>query len=118
VPLNSKAQSVVLDYLAELRRVRLASEHLFPADSHSGALTRDGLAHLVKSVSRRSGVRFHVHQFRHTFAINFLNRGGDVVRLKELLGHRDIRMTSGYLRHLPTHALRDAVEGVTLDTLL
>jgi hypothetical protein len=27
-------------------------------------------------------------------------------------------MTSGYLRHLPTRAMRDAVEGVTLDTLL
>lgn len=118
IPLNSRALSAVVDYLAELRRARYSTEHLFPADSRTGALTKDGLAHLVRSVSVRSGVRFHLHQFRHTFAINFLNRGGDVVRLKELLGHRDIRMTSGYLRHLPTHAMRDAVEGVTLDTLL
>lgn len=118
VPLNSNALSAVMDYLTELQRVPRSTEHLFPAESRSGALTTDGLAHLVKSVSLRSGVRFHLHQFRHTFAINFLNRGGDIVRLKELLGHRDIRMTSGYLRHLPTHAMRDAVESVTIDTLL
>lgn len=118
VPLNANAVSAVSDYLTELRRARHTSEYLFPAQSRTGALTKDGLAHLVRSVSRHSGVRFHVHQFRHTFAINFLHRGGDVVRLKELLGHRDIRMTSAYLRHLPTHAMRDAVEAVTLDTLL
>lgn len=118
VPLNSRALNAVVDYLSELRRVPHATEHLFPGDSRSGALTKDGLAHLVRSVGLRSGVRFHLHQFRHTFAINFLNRGGDVVRLKEILGHRDIRMTSGYLRHLSTHAMRDAVESVTLDTLL
>ena len=118
IPLNSKASGAVEDYLAELRRARLQSEYLFPSDSRTGALTRDGLKHLVGQVTRQSGVRFHVHQFRHTFAVNFLNRGGDVVRLKQLLGHRDIRMTSGYLRHLPSRAMRDGVESVTLDTLL
>lgn len=118
VPLNSKVRGALLDYLAELRQARLRNEYLFPSDSQSGALTMDGLKHLVAQVRRQSGVRFHVHQFRHTFAVNFLNRGGDVARLKQLLGHRDIRMTSSYLRHLPTHAMRDAVEGVTLDSLL
>ena len=59
-----------------------------------------------------------LHQLRHTFAVNFLNGGGDVVRLKQLLGHQDIRMTSGYLRHLPTSAMRDGVESITLDTLI
>jgi site-specific recombinase XerD len=118
VPLNSKASRTLIDYFAELRQARVRNEYLFPSDSQSGALTRDGLKHLVAQVSRQSGVRFHVHQFRHTFAVNFLNRGGDVARLKQLLGHRDIRMTSGYLRHLPTHAMRDAIEGVTLDSLL
>lgn len=118
VPLNSQASSALLDYLAELRNARARNEYLFPSDSQSGALTGDGLKHLVAQVRRHSGVRFHVHQFRHTFAVNYLNRGGDIARLKQLLGHRDIRMTSGYLRHLPTHAMRDAVEGVTLDSLL
>jgi len=118
IPLNSKASCAIEDYLVELRRARLQSEYLFPSDSRSGALTKDGLKRLVAQVAHQSGIRFHVHQFRHTFAVNFLNRGGDIVRLKQLLGHRDIRMTSGYLRHLPSRAMRDGVEGVTLDTLL
>jgi integrase/recombinase XerD len=59
-----------------------------------------------------------VHQFRHTFAVNFLNQGGDIAKLKQLLGHRDIRMTSAYLRCLPTSAMRTNVESISLDTLL
>jgi integrase len=78
----------------------------------------DPILHLVKQVRRLSGVAFHLHQFRHTFAVNFLNRGGDVAKLKQLLGHRDIRMTSVYLRCLPTAAMRGDVENITLDTLL
>jgi integrase/recombinase XerD len=59
-----------------------------------------------------------VHRFRHTFAVNFLNRGGDIAKLKQLLGHRDIRMTSAYLRCLPTSAMRTDVESITLESLL
>jgi len=118
VPLNSKVGAAVADYLAELRKCQPASPYLFPDRTGARAFTPDGLKHVVSNLVRRSGVRFHVHQFRHTFAVNFLSRGGDVARLKQLLGHQDIRMTSGYLRALPTDALRMGVEAVTLETLL
>jgi len=118
VPVNGALAVALEDYLDERRRRGLQCEKLFVSTRGDQPLTAEGLLHLVKQVRRLAGVAFHLHQFRHTFAVNFLNRGGDVAKLKQLLGHRDIRMTSAYLRCLPTAAMRGDVENITLDTLL
>jgi integrase len=118
VPINSRLLFALQDYLDERRRRNLQCEYLFTSGVGEGRLTPDGLKHLVDQVKRLSGVSFHVHRFRHTFAVNFLNRGGDIAKLKQLLGHRDIRMTSAYLRCLPTSAMRTDVESITLEALL
>jgi site-specific recombinase XerD len=118
VPINSRLLFALEDYLEERRKLPLQSDHLFTAASEMTVLTAEGVKHLVEQVKRLSGVGFHIHQFRHTFAVNFLNKGGDIAKLKQLLGHRDIRMTSAYLRCLPTSAMRTDVESITLDTLL
>jgi integrase/recombinase XerD len=117
VPMNSALAQALEDYLVERRKRPLSSPQLFVSDS-GAPLTFHGLRHLTRRLEARSGVRFHLHQFRHTFAVNFLNRSGDVAKLKQLLGHRDIRMTSGYLRSLPTTSMRSNIEALTLDTLL
>lgn len=35
---------------------------------------------------------------RHSFAVNFLNRGGSLEHLQNLLGHRKITTTQRYLK--------------------
>lgn len=118
VPLNSKLIMALEDYVDQRRTLPLQSEYLFVGASGRSPLTAEGLKHLVEQVKCISGVSFHLHQFRHTFAVNLLNRGADVAKLKQLLGHRDIRMTSAYLRCLPSNAMLNDIEGITLDTLL
>lgn len=118
LPINSSLALALGDYLEERRKRRLRSEYMLCSSAGDSPLTANGLKHLVERVKRDSGVRFHLHQFRHTFAVNLLNQGADVSKLKQLLGHRDIRMTSSYLRALPTSALRIDVEALTLDALL
>lgn len=118
VPINSKLCLALEDYLDERQRRRPQSEFLFTSASADTPFTANGLKHLIEQVKRLSGVRFHAHQFRHTFAVNFLNQGGDIAKLKQLLGHRDIRMTSAYLRCLPTSAMRNDIESISLDNLL
>ena len=117
VPINAHLCLALEDYLHERHRLRLQSEYLL-TNSKGTPLTADGLKHLVNQAQRLSGVPFHVHRFRHTFAVNVLNQGGDIAKLKQLLGHRDIRMTAQYLRALPARALRTDVERVSLEALL
>lgn len=117
VPINARLHLALEDCLEERHKLHHSSEYLITSTS-GRPFTADGLKHLVERIKALSGVEFHVHQFRHTFAVNVLNQGGDIAKLKQLLGHRDIRMTSAYLRALPTGAMRTDVESLALDTLL
>lgn len=51
---------------------------------------------------------FRFHDLRHTFASQLLMGGGDLVALKEILGHADIKMTLRY-SHLASAHMKKAV---------
>ena len=87
--------------------------HFRPEPAYSGItqffLTHDGYPlseEAVKSQIRRiaiaSGVtRLHAHLCRHTYATNFLLNGGNVLLLKQNLGHTTLTMVDRYV-HLAT----------------
>lgn len=116
IPLNSKILLALHDYAEE--RKKYTTPYFFVSNNKDDKLTYDGLKHLVEKIIHASGVKFHVHQLRHTFAVNLLNNGCDVAKLKQLMGHTDIRMTMAYLRCIPTKAMRADIEVLSLDTLL
>jgi len=41
------------------------------------------------------------HRIRHSFAVNWLNNGGELVQLSRMLGHSDIKTTMKYLMIIP-----------------
>lgn len=68
--------------------------------------TADALFNLEVTDSRQK-VCFHT--LRHTFASWLVQRGIDLLKVKELMGHEDIKMTQRY-SHLAPDGLRNAVK--------
>ena len=63
------------------------------------------ISYMIKKYSKRAKIKKNIspHSLRHTFATNFIKQGGNVMHLKEILGHSDISSTQIYI----TLALRD-----------
>jgi integrase/recombinase XerD len=118
IPLNTMVLHSLEDYFSELKKKNYSNPYLFASNNDDEKFTDHGLKHLVEFIKMKSGIKFHVHQFRHTFAVNMLNMGCDIAKLKQLMGHRDIRMTAVYLRCLPTNAMREDIETLTMDNLI
>lgn len=54
-----------------------------------------------------------LHAFRHTFAVNYLRRGGSVFHLQRVLGHSSLDMTRRYV-NLTTDDLSSVHERISL----
>jgi integrase len=62
---------------------------------------------------KKAGIKdFTFHDLRHTFGSHMVMAGVDLPTIKELLGHKDIKMTLRYSHLSPGHK-RDAVELLT-----
>lgn len=76
--------------------------YLFENKENPGsAITIRGVQYIVREVVKRSKLKraIHPHTFRHSFAIHYLNNGGNILRLQQLMGHADISTTFEYLKH-------------------
>lgn len=52
---------------------------------------------MFRRLRLRVGFHVHAHGLRHTFATEYLCRGGDIERLRRILGHSSYAMVMRYV---------------------
>ncbi|MBE9128324.1 tyrosine-type recombinase/integrase [Coleofasciculus sp. LEGE 07081] len=62
-----------------------------------GPLTSQGIQMIFKRLAQEIGIQISPHKIRRSFAIMMLRNGADLYRLKEMMGHSDIRTLERYL---------------------
>ncbi len=96
VPFSFELRKAMFRYCAEFRRT---PDVLLFASRTGTALTRRNVLRGVKLLCKRLGFEpaaRTLHAFRHTFAVNYLRRGGSVFHLQKVLGHSTLEMTRRY----------------------
>lgn len=118
MPITGGLDRLVDRYLAErFERFDTPSGRRTPLFVHptSGErVTARQVQYLVERLYREAGIRSEVpdgalvHALRHSFAMDLLDHGADVVELQTLLGHSSLNTTRRYLTARPDR-LRQAV---------
>lgn len=107
IPMNENVRNVLV-------RVRKDPESSYVFPSKDGK-PFDNVKKSFKTALIKSGIEnFRFHDLRHTFASHLVMSGVDLLTVKELLGHKDLKMTLRYA-HLSCNHKVQAVKA--LDSL-
>lgn len=101
VPLSEHLIRGIKTYIAEAG----PQKYLFEQAEKPGEMDFDrrysqrGVQWAVKTIAGRTGIlkEVHTHTLRHTYATHLLEDGVNILTVKKLLGHGDVRTTMIYL---------------------
>ena len=113
VPFSFALRKTLHRYIADLS---LKAESLVLATQQGTRVRRMTALRSVKLLCQQLGFAppgRTLHAFRHTFAVNYLRRGGSVFHLQKVLGHSSLEMTRRYA-NLVTTDLQAMHERVSL----
>lgn len=51
----------------------------------------------IEGAFKKNGIKMHPHQLRHSFAVRWVQKGGDIRTLQVILGHDSLETTQRYL---------------------
>jgi len=104
----------IKEYIQERNKRGLKTPSLIVSSSRDEGLTTHGVKHWVKKLIKTSGVKFHIHRFRHSFACALDQAGSNVSSIQKLMGHSDPKMTQSYLRSRKAEDCRDDIDRLSL----
>jgi site-specific recombinase XerD len=110
-PLSNGARKALEDYLAV--RPESGDGALFLSRDNLGHMTSRSVQHMVSRAAQIAGLERKVtpHTLRHTFASRYLEAGGTLAELRDILGHANIATTDRY-SHANARRMQDMVEGL------
>lgn len=117
IPINVHLKMFLVEYMEQRKRRGYKCPFLFVSSTGDRRLSNGGIRHWIARVVERSGVKFHLHRFRHTFATNLAMQDVGAVKIQKLMGHTDIKMTQTYLRSISTADMREDVNKLSFENL-
>lgn len=104
IPIGRKTLRKLKRYINQHRRTAPSVKNVF-VSREGKPLTNHYVAQKVARLSKSAGIEKDdytgPHALRHGFAVQFLRNGGNVIHLRDILGHKDIGMTSRYVLLTP-----------------
>lgn len=73
-------------------------DYLFPSETGEKMKTRAVQSSISKYNHSRGVTKTGIHRFRHTFAKNYISKGGNPLVLQKLLHHSTLNITQKYVR--------------------
>ena len=118
VPLTPQGKEAVERYLQwrELTGEVLSPERpLFVSHSRRNLWQRlgyDGIRKVMDAISKQTGIDFHAHQFRHTFATNLVLKGMNPYHVMTLTRHKSVQNFRRYTKAADQQAAEKAFDEV------
>lgn len=102
VNISKECAKIISEYFGQYLQ-NVDGQYLFTTLREGKQYNGWALRKVVKVVSRRAKIkkRVYPHLFRHSLACNLLNRGANIMTIKELLGHSKIETTLIYAHSTP-----------------
>ena len=97
VPVSRHLRRELLRYLNRQRPETAARNLLVLRDGRPVRVRVETVTDLFRRTQSRLGFKVHAHKFRHTFATEYLRRGGEIERLRRILGHTSYVMVMCYV---------------------
>ena len=117
VPLGLHTRKLLNRYLS--RRPAYAGSNLAFLRSDGQPITDNTLKQVFKKLKRKSGIpRLRGHLLRHTFATRYLEHGGDIYSLQQILGHTSLEMVKRYVHFAPGKTVSNHAKYSPLDNVL
>lgn len=115
VPMSQTLKRVLREYIQVLG---LKNDMLLFPKLNGEKMSYDTLHQNITNYFKHRYVKMRgVNTFRNTFATMFIKNGGDIYRLKVLMGHTNIKTTERYVNLLPLDIQEDLIQYNPLDVL-
>lgn len=99
IPMNAQVKVALI-------KVKKHPESQYIFCNHKGEPLTNIRKSFFTAMQKAGIINFHFHDLRHTFASQLVMAGVDINTTRELLGHKDIRMTLRYSHLSPDHKKR------------
>jgi integrase/recombinase XerD len=113
IPIGKHAIQALEMYLNHVRPqqpIAQGHENIIFLNRNGKALSRVMIFYIVRNAVRNAGINKTVspHTFRHSFATHLIERGADLISVRDMLGHESI-ITTGIYTHVSREHLKEVV---------